>query len=261
LTTVSKQSSPRNKAKAKKPAKTGLAALSITQKRELLRLLEEKERRRRRNNIITFFPDEGPLRRDLYTKHIEFFAAGAGYRERLFLAANRVGKSVAGSYEMALHLTGRYPEWWQGRRFEHPVSAWAAGDTNETVRDIIQLELLGDISEPGTGMIPGDDIVDTTRRPGVPDAIQTILVKHVTGGTSRLGLKSYDQKRKAFQGTAKHIIWLDEEPPQDVYAECLLRTMTTDGIILLTFTPLLGISDVVKSFLHDGKVPQDEVHH
>ena len=235
--------------------------LSRSQKLELLALLEERDRRRRRNKILTVFPDTGPLRRELYTKHVEFFHAGADYRERLFLAANRVGKSVAGSYEMTLHLTGKYPDWWAGRRFDHPVSAWAAGDTSETVRDIIQLELLGDISDIGTGMIPGDDIIDMTRRSGVPDAYQTVLVRHISGGTSRLGLKSYDQKRKSFQGTAKHIIWLDEEPPQDVYAECLLRTMTTDGIILLTFTPLLGISDVVKSFLHDGKVPQDEVHH
>ena len=105
-------------------------------------------------------------------------------------------------------------------------------------------------------MIPGDLIHQTRPRTGVPDAVETIHVKHVTGGLSRLGLKSYDQKRKSFQGTAQHVIWLDEEPPEPVYSECLLRTMTTDGLIILTFTPLLGLSDVVLQFLPGGKLPQ-----
>ncbi len=229
--------------------------LSLTNKRELLQLLEAKERIATHNKIRSFFPDCGPLRRELYVKHTEFFAAGADYRERLFLAANRVGKTLAGSYEMTLHLTGLYPGWWRGKRFDEPIDAWAAGDTNETVRDIIQLALLGDISDIGTGMIPGDLILDTTRRSGVPDAYQSIIVRHKTGGVSKLGLKSYDQKRRSFQGTAKHAIWLDEEPDQSIYSECLLRTMTTDGLVMLTFTPLLGISNVVKSFLDDGKIP------
>lgn len=214
------------------------------------------ERHDKRNRIGDFFPDSGPFRRELYGKHCEFFAAGSTYRERMLLAANRVGKTVAGAFETTLHLTGHYPDWWQGRRFGGPISAWAAGDTSETTRDIIQLELLGPPEELGTGMIPGDLILDTSARSGVPDAKQSITIKHASGGKSRLGLKSYDQKRKSFQGTAKHVIWLDEEPPLEVYAECLLRTMTTDGMIMLTFTPLLGISEVVKSFLSDGKIPR-----
>ena len=44
-------------------------------------------------------------------------------------------------------------------------------------------------------------------------------------------------------------IWLDEAPPMDVYGECLIRTATTNGIIMLTFTPLLGMSEVVLQFM------------
>jgi phage terminase large subunit-like protein len=68
-------------------------------------------------------------------------------------------------------------------------------------------------------------------------------------GTSYLGFKSYDQGRRKFQGTGKHVIWLDEEPPADVYDECLLRLMTTNGLMLCTFTPLLGLSDVAMRYL------------
>ena len=89
---------------------------------------------------------------------------------------------------------------------------------------------------------------------GIPDAVETIYVKHKKG-QSVVSLKSYDQRREAFQGTEQDLIWLDEEPPLDIYSECLIRTMTTDGLLMLTFTPLMGMSDVVRSFLVDGKIP------
>jgi phage terminase large subunit-like protein len=98
-------------------------------------------------------------------------------------------------------------------------------------------------------------IVRTTSRQGIPDAVQDIYVKHKTGRTSWLTLKSYDQKRLSFQGTGKHVIWLDEEPDLGVYSECLLRTMTTNGLVMCTFTPMLGLSEVVMNYLPEGRMP------
>jgi phage terminase large subunit-like protein len=228
--------------------------LTRSNKLRYLRLLQEKAKRISQNKISRLFPEDGPLSRHEYKKHMEFFEAGAKYRERLFIAANRVGKTVVGGSETSYHTTGLYPKWWKGRRFDHSISAWAAGDTSETVRDIIQFELFGPFDNIGTGLIPGKLIEGYTRRMGVPDAIQSVGVKHVSGGISKIGLKSYDQKRKSFQGTAKEVIWLDEESSMEIYTECLLRTMTTEGLMILTFTPLLGISDVVKAFLPGGKL-------
>lgn len=223
-------------------------------------LLLEQKRRTARRKILTYYPETGPLRRELYPKHLEFFAAGTKYRERLILAANRVGKTEGvGGYELSLHLTGQYPEWWVGRRFKRPVTAWAAGDTGITVRDIIQKKLLGPAGSWGTGLIPGDAIVRTVRSTGIADKLDSIFVKHVSGGTSALTLKSYDQRRESFQGTEQDVIWLDEEPPLDVYTECLMRTMTNDGMVMLTFTPLLGMSDVVQSFLPGGKLETQQL--
>jgi phage terminase large subunit-like protein len=76
----------------------------------------------------------------------------------------------------------------------------------------------------------------------------------VVDGVSVLIFKSYDQRREAFQGTEQDVIWLDEEPPLGIYTECLLRTMTTGGHLLCTFTPLLGLSEVVLSFLPGGQL-------
>jgi hypothetical protein len=56
-------------------------------------------RARQTARFSQFFPEAGPFRRELYAKHLEFFSAGARFKERLFMAANRVGKSEAGAYE------------------------------------------------------------------------------------------------------------------------------------------------------------------
>jgi len=178
------------------------------------------------------------------------------------MAANRVGKTEGvGGYEVVLHATGEYPDWWKGRRFERPLRIWAAGDTGETVREIVQEKLMGEPGNEGTGLIPADNLDHWTMKGGVTGAIDMVWVKHKSGGLSRIKFKSYDQKRKSFQGTEQDIIWLDEEPPLDIYTECLLRTTKTTtfagGLILCTFTPLEGISEVVLKYLPGGSIQNE----
>jgi len=170
----------------------------------------------------------------------------------LLRAGNQQGKTFAGAMEMATHLTGRYPPWWAGRRFDHAIDAWAACDTGETTRDNPQRALLGAAGSWEGGAIPQDAIVEAKRGRGVADLLDIVLVRHVSGGTSRLGFKRYDQGREAWQGPAKHVIWCDEEPPQDVYGEALARLISTRGIIYTTFTPLKGMSDVVERLMHES---------
>lgn len=228
--------------------------------------LEAEARRRQRRKIDRYYPDAGPLRWELYPKHLEHFRKGNQFRERMFIAGNRVGKTDAAAYEVTCHLTGIYPHWWEGRRFEHAVSVLACGETNTTVRDIVQVALLGKIArgsnDPGdaviglgTGMIPGDLIRSTRTRRGIPNAIELAFVRHISGGTSILTLKSYESGRESFAGTAQDVVWLDEEPDEEIYTEALMRTMTTNGILLLTFTPLKGLTPVVLKFLPGGTLP------
>jgi len=220
--------------------------------RERLAAFAELLERRVNHKFYAYFPDTGPLRRECYPKHMELFAAGSAFSERMFMAANRVGKTEAGAYELTCHLTGEYPHWWQGRRFKTPVDAWACGTTSETTRDIVQSKLLGPWDRPSEdlGMIPRRlQGVSTPRPHGLRGSIEAIRVKHVSGKWSTVGFKTYEQGRKSYEGTSKHIVWDDEEPPADVYQEQLLRTLDCDGIMLVTFTPLQGMSDVVSGYL------------
>ena len=212
--------------------------------REKADLLATLDRRLRTNRLRFYKP---------YPKQREFHASGAKYRERLLMAANRFGKTQCGAAEGAYHLTGQYPDWWDGKRFDKPVRMWAAGVTNESTRDVVQEKLIGPPArrdEWGTGFIPGTCLGDVSLARGTPDLIDTVSVLHVSGGYSNLQFKSYERGREKWQGTALEVLWLDEEPPMDIYMEGITRTNETGGLVYMTFTPLLGISDVVHRFLY-----------
>ena len=222
---------------------------------ESLKVLDEKKRYNMQEFIFPLY-----LKNPGYKKHLIFFKAGAIYKERALIAGNRTGKTYTAEAEVSYHLNGKYPKGWEGKRFTHPVKVWEVGKTHETTRDILQKYLLGSRYDMGTGMIPKEDIERTTTKTGIPDAILDVYVKHYTNGVfdglSELTFKSYVQGIDAFMGTSVDVIHLDEEPSaREIYTECLMRTMTTDGIVICTFTPLLGLSEVVLSFLPGGKFP------
>lgn len=172
------------------------------------------------------------------------------------MAANQVGKTLCAAAESALHLTGLYPPWWPGRRWDRPVRGWAAGETGETTRDTVQRYLMGPPAqreEWGTGWIPGRLLGDVSPQGGISDAIDTVLVKHVSGGWSELGFRSYGRGRRKWQAATLDFVWFDEEPPWDVYSEGITRTNATGGSVVVTFTPLLGLSEVVLEFLADNE--------
>lgn len=183
-----------------------------------------------------------------YPKQLEFHTAGATFREVLLSAGNQLGKTLSGSFEMAMHLTGKYPNWWPGRKWDRPIRAWAAGLTGKSTRDTVQKLLLGAPGELGTGAIPKSSIISVTMARGAADAVDAVYVRHVFGGRSVLLFKSYEQGRAAWQGDTLDLLWFDEEPPEDIYSEGLTRTNATGGRVYMTFTPLNGMSSVAKRF-------------
>ncbi len=233
-----------------------LEELSPEQKAELVSLLEEKETRRKYNKLGWFDP---------YVWQRNLCNATDKSRQCLAMTANQIGKSTIGAYITACHLTGKYPEWWEGRRFTKPIYAWAAGVSNDTTRDIMQTELFGlaeDESSWGTGMVPLEDCGQKTRRRGATgNTYDSIMVKfHGADGKfkgySRIGFKSYEMGEEKFYGRPVDYIWLDEQPPSNIYTQCITRTVATRGDVVMTFTPEQGITPVVHQFMHEIKPGQ-----
>lgn len=268
--------------------------LTREEKRQLIALAAERERRRQERKLYDYRP---------YPKQLEFHAAGKHHRERMLMAGNQQGKTWSMGFELAMHLTGEYPEagqvfyptreellhkiarssgkermeaegllenlgllglygadvypnGWPGRRFDKPVWWWASSVSGTSTRDNPQRILMGQTKETwGTGAIPKANLVNSEGRirasmaTGTPNLIDTVLVRHRSGGDSILGFKTYEQGRERWQGPTLDGVWYDEEPPSDIYEEGLTRTNTTEGPNDLTFTPLLGMSTVVRLFI------------
>jgi phage terminase large subunit-like protein len=195
-----------------------------------------------------------------YTKQKLFHKLGASKRERLLRAGNQQGKSFSSCAESAIHATGRYPNWWEGKVFEENTVGWAGGVTGEVTRDTLQRLLIGAVGERGTGLIPEKDILEVIPARGVADLADTIIVKHHKKGKSRIRLKYYEQGRQKWQADTVHWINFDEEPPEDIYMEGLTRTNATGGLVWLAFTPLLGMSNVVHRFLSDSQQDRADIN-
>lgn len=175
------------------------------------------------------------------------------------MAGNQLGKTWAGGFEAAIHATGRYPDWWDGAVFDRAPKIWVAGVSGESTRDNPQRILVGppQIRDAwGTGSIPGDAILDTAPARGVPDLLDSVVVRHGGGGDVQAGesillFKSYEKGRMKWQGDTIDLVWFDEEPPMDIYSEGRTRTQRGQRgtFTMITFTPLLGMSEVVRLFL------------
>ena len=207
--------------------------------------LAKELKKRQRFEKISFY--------DPYPYQLDFHATGFEHNQRLLMAANRIGKSYCGAAEMSYHLTGLYPEWWKGKRFYKPITAWAGGVSNETTRDIVQAELLGSPDDPeafGSGAIPKETIVKTERKPGVPNAKSVALIRHTSGENSSLHFKAYEMGVDKWQGRSVDVVWLDEEPSRELYSQAVTRTLDRRGMVYMTFTPEQGMTETVAAFMN-----------
>ncbi|ENN9981081.1 terminase family protein [Vibrio vulnificus] len=224
-------------------------------KLEYLELLEEKARRIEYNakyyKLSSFKP---------YPFQSDFYRASKYYKRRFLCAANRVGKSYSEAYEMAMHLTGLYPDWWEGHKFDYPILAWAVGITGDSTRKVLQKELFGtpmakDTDSLGTGAIPRH-LIDFEHLEREGHVVKIAKIKHVSGEYSTLEFRSTQQGEHTLMGATVDYIWLDEEDPyrsSQIYSQCVTRTGTTGGQVVITATPENGLTSLVDLFMTNEK--------
>jgi len=182
----------------------------------------------------------------------KFFETGAHSARRGMIAANRAGKTIASTYETAYHLTGRYPPDWKGKTWDKPIIAMAAGESWEQVAKTLQSKLLGcdDIKQGyklGTGSIPRECLDDKSFRADGANVL-SIEVWHVSGGKSKLYFSNYTQQVRHLQGFELDLVVLDEQPPDETFSELVVRTAARNGQVICSFTPLKGLSGLVRKF-------------
>lgn len=194
-----------------------------------------------------------------YPWQVDFHNAGGEFRQRALISGNQTGKTETCAAEVAIHATGLYPDWWKGLRIKHPIECLIACESNEMTRDIQQKKLYGEFelesTEPdGTGWVPKDRILGWDNRVcGLKGVYDKVQVRHASGGVSVIHQKSYEQGYTKFQGVQYDLTWLDEEPDDiKIFSEVLMRLIARKGHLLLSRTPLFGMTDLIDHFLGDS---------
>lgn len=186
--------------------------------------------------------------------------------ERSVVLGTQQGKTTSCAHEMAFAACDVWPKWHRGLHPKPPAIeraakfiGWYSSVTSQNVRDGAQQRLLGDISRKdglGTGAIPLDYIEGITMSRGIANFVDTITVRRETGGYALLQSKTYEQSVLSYQGVPVDLAWVDEDPGYDdrIYNELLGRTIAANGRIIVSLTPMLGMTPIRKRFVEgDGK--------
>jgi phage terminase large subunit-like protein len=193
----------------------------------------------------SFFTESGPFARSKFPKSVEFFDATAHYPNVNCFGSNRSSKSTSLMYAAAVWLTGDYPEWWTGRRFEKPVQMWISGETGTLVRNNLQRYLIGSKEALGQISFITTEQIEHASWAGKPEGLCTSALIKSKYGTSKVEFKSYDQGQYRFASDTIDVVILDEEPKAGIFTEAITRVATTNGIVCCGFTALRGITPLV----------------
>lgn len=192
----------------------------------------------------------------LYPWQRTFIAATATNDACMLMASNQCGKSRTGCIVDAYHLTGEYPDDWEGHRFTKPPLIWLLGYSGEKTRDLLQHKIFGRLQNQALegGYIPADKLLGYTSMTGTSGAVREVIVRHKSGGKSVCQIWSYSQGQHALMGDVVDWYHIDEEPEDDeIYPQVVTRTANGDwgrgGRGILTFTPENGKTQLVCQFM------------
>lgn len=193
-----------------------------------------------------------------YPFQLKWIEASKNYRQRYLSAANRIGKTYGACMELAIHITGLYPDWWKGRIIEDSDHEfWVIGVSQESVNSVLMKELLGvsdarNLQALGTGAIPKENILAYSM---VKDGARCLKVriKHVNGGFNTLSFYSSTQDESVIMGQSVKYILMDEQfkNEQEIYSQAFTRTAATEGMISVTCTPEQGVTPLWDKFSKD----------
>jgi phage terminase large subunit-like protein len=166
---------------------------------------------------------------------------------RVVFGGNRTGKSECGAMEAVFRAVGMHPS----DRSVQSSEGWVVSLSEQMQRDVAQRKILK--------YLPKNRIKKVVMKLGDsrnPERgiIDFIIVENVFKGESKISFRNCSQGRTLFQGDSLDWIWIDEEPKEEIYDECLLRLLDKGGNLWLTMTPLKGKTWVYdRLYLRDGE--------
>lgn len=213
------------------PLEQALNQLNRFQTDEALALLEAVEAKRRKEAFAKYWTPTPPEQKAIktFTADLKILA---------ILGGNRSGKTEVGAALVTAWALGKKyfegePAWEWVKDLpipEPPNTIWAVGlDHNVLQRVIWDEKFFRGRNHPG--FIPQEEIVRMSPRESICE---------LKNGSIIAGM-SAESGREKFQSASVDLIWIDEEPEEEIFDECYQRTVDCAGKILLTLTPLTDI--------------------
>ena len=225
-----------------------LERLPLDQRRKAIAALADMAGGHKRNPLYRFDPLDPngtgiphvPQHRFLSSHHTP---DGIEAKWRLFIGGNRSGKTTAGLIADIIDCCDRDavpPHLQKYKRWEAPMTMYFVA-VSEKIIERIHMPIL-------RAWCPKDQLVGNS----VDKALNgKFNILHFKNGSS-IQFMTQGMDVDAFQGSALSRVHFDEEPlwdhGRDIYGECAQRLVDYDGDVLLTFTPLNGMTWVYDRF-------------
>ena len=187
----------------------------------------------------------------VHQKQLDFHKSNK--RNRWVFGGNRTGKTECGAVETIWLARGNHPY----KENKKNVTGWVVSLSTKVQKEVAQEKILKYLNRSWI-----DEIIMAQGKKGSPEfgVIDTIVIKNVFGGLSRISFKSCEEGRDKFQGTSLDFVWFDEEPPEDIYIECKMRVIDKCGEVFGTMTPLKGLTWVYNQ-IYLNERNDDEVYY
>lgn len=160
-------------------------------------------------------------------------------QKRIILGGNRSGKSRSAVAEVAMIARGTHPT----SKIKTPAKIWIVGKDRVNYIDPILIPMLEE-------MIPAREIKSFVKRP-------SSYMKLHNG--SEIQLKTMDAGPDAFMSKDLDVLWMDEEPPKEIWDRAKARLADRNGVVILSMTPENGISWVYDEFYQPWKAGAQDI--
>lgn len=155
-------------------------------------------------------------------------------RGRFLLGGNRVGKTVSGAVESIWYLTGTHPT-----RATPKPPVYGRGTAVDIEQGLNKI-MLPEIQR----WLPTKYLINGSWLDSYSAGSRTLTLAN----GSRMDFLTTEQDTEKHAGTSRHFVWFDEEPPEIIFNEDLLRLVDVDGDWWCSMTPLLGFTWVYRRF-------------
>ena len=170
-------------------------------------------------------------------------------KERLFVAGNRSGKSVASVVEAIWYLTKTHP--------------YRPNLTGQVRGRVVCVDFLNGVDKIILPLykqyMPKEFLVEGSWERSYSAQQHTLTLKD----GSFVEFMSQDQDLDKFAGTSRHFVHFDEECPKVIFDECQMRLLDTDGFWWISETPVAGMEwiydDLYQPYFEDlenGRIPR-----